>query len=288
MSPEGGRSVASCAFALDFSSNICQFIHNRLFQCSVKLAPECRGDGQRHHLYVISFTFFRTPLVVAVGERWGRAAVIACVALAVAVQAIGAFYFPGPASAGSDDFWRVSRYPPLLAARLGPSAFDLPGFTRDLWEPPPLEIRVSAATSVHGDTVRVAVGLAPAVPRGAASPFTVSVDVSEEDGAGRFGFGSALVPGLEGESTVIMEFDLATRAIRVDPGGIAGVTTDRWVGEVGEGRFRAVLGVWRQDSPAFRPVYPLFEFTREGGAVEVVETRGVAPVGVALRVRQGR
>ena len=204
------------------------------------------------------------------------------------------FSFPAALRERGDEIWWPSRYPPLVHLRAGPSAFDLPGVTRDLWERAPIEMNVSADASADDGRVRATIELAPAPPGHAGSPITVAVDAYATEGLAHYGFWSFHLPTLDAPTTVVLEIDLRSKEFVLRANGrplserSLDASTNAWAGEAQSGRFLASLAVWRSESPGDRRVFPLFEFTRDEDVAVVQRVTPLEPTRLELRVKNAR
>lgn len=235
------------------------------------------------------------PVVPAL-RRPGRVLLAVTIAFSIAVQIVGAFYFPARLRRADESVWLPQHYPPMLQLGSGPSRFDLPGVTRPLWELEPFEVALAAsARAVEAARVVAEIEVTPVGSQTVAWPIAVAIDVvGVENGAAGKPFGSwlARLPGLDGPARLAFDLDLATKSVDVTldgaPAEPQGVAIGAAPGEAREGRFRATVSVRREDSPRFHPSRPLFTLEAAEGAWIVTPAPPVRQPHVALRVREGR
>lgn len=225
-------------------------------------------------------------------RRPGRILFAALVVFSIGVQAIGAFYFPRYYRFEQGDVWMPHRYPPYLQLAHDPMPFDLPGFTRDLWELKPVEIAMAGNAVVEAGRAVVSVDVARARPLPVEVPVDVVVTVVEESPVQRdpklFGEWIARLPSVDEPTNLRFEIDLLAKDARIWADGLdapeRGVAVGVGLGPASaDGFYSLALGVRRPDWPEFRPSRELVRFRREGDRVTGFGFRPLEWPSVTLR-----
>lgn len=215
------------------------------------------------------------PVLPVLG-RAGRVVFGSLVVVAIGFQAIGAFHFPG-VQRTSYQIWAVDMFPPVAEFQAGPAAFDLPGITREMAEPGPIEVALSADAVIGERRALINAVVGPALSYPVEAPVEVLLEVKSLDPAlGLAGFyGSWLVrlPRVEVPTAVQFEIDLTSKAVdvRIDGGSPfrEDIAMGKLEGDAGDGEFVAYVAVRRPENPTYQPTFPLFNFGRDADDVDV-------------------
>lgn len=231
------------------------------------------------------------PVVPNLG-RLARIGFGATVLFAVVVQAIGAFWFPAYLRSTPEEIWDPLYYPPAMQLAYEPASPDLPGVTRALWELEPLEIALVADAEIDGASISTTIHVSPARWLPVRWPFSIVIEARRADGEGYGEWGVSLQP-IEKETKVRIDIDLMTRVaeIQIDdaPPAQSHATVRAVKGLAVDGEYQANLLIFRNDSPRFRPQFPLFSFDRVGSTIRVEDApEPIEMPAVELRVNAAR
>lgn len=282
--PDGFSRLDAC-LAIGVVLTIAMYANTNLWRSKSIYGPRMLADILPALIWLLA------PVVPHLG-RLARVGFGVTLLFAIVVQAIGAFWFPAYLRSSPEEIWDPLYYPPATQLAYAPASPNLPGVTRDLWELEPLEISLAADAEIAGTSISTAIQLSPARWFPVRWPFTIAIEARRPDGSGYAAWSVSLQP-IDRETKVQIDVDLLTREAQVQIDGVPPVQSHATVhvakGTTADGHYVANLLIFRNDSPRFRPQFPLFSFDRVGNTIRVEDAPEPVEIpSVELRVNAAR